>query len=74
MNERINEIKEEVAELFAKNGIEDGLIHSTYKKYMEGEKSEGYTPYVDSRVEFKGVRTLRNLMKEFKEIKNNGYW
>jgi len=68
MNERIEKIKEDVAELFAKNGIEYGLIHDTYKKYMNGEKPKGYTPYVDSRVEFKGIRKLNSLMKEFKEL------
>jgi len=66
--QRIEEIRQEVAELFARNGIENGLIHSTYIKYMDREQPEGYTPYVDSRVGFKGIRQLNKLMKEFKEL------
>lgn len=68
MNNRIEEIKKEVALLFAKNGIEGGLIHKTYIDYMNGKREEGYKPYVDSRVRFKGIRQLNRLMKEFEEI------
>ncbi len=66
---RIEEIKKEVSTLFAKNGIEDGLIHTTYKKYMEGQQPQGYRPYVDSRVRFKGINQLTRLMKEFEILK-----
>jgi len=54
INERIEEIKAEVAEIFRSNKMEDGLIHATYKKYLEGISKN--SPYVDSRVGFKGVR------------------
>lgn len=65
--DRIDEIQKEIAQLFSANGIEDGLIHGTFKDYVrkriEG-KYAGHRPYVDKRVMFKGVKKLNKLMNE----------
>ena len=63
---RIEEIKKEINELFKSNKMEDGFVYGSYLNFLEEKTKE--TPYIDSRVNFKGKRKLSKLIEEFKKL------